>query len=138
MAELNHKVKNVLVTVIVVAAQTLRGLGSSDPERFAADRDGRLRALVRAHDLLTVASWKAADLDAVAHARSRLGSAGTVRDPRMEFSCELGTRQAGQLSPAQAQTLSLALHELATEPLWVCRRLQTLRGWSHDEEDVEP
>ncbi|MBL6082320.1 TrbI/VirB10 family protein, partial [Belnapia sp. T18] len=26
----------------------------------------------------------------------------------------------------------------AYEPLWVCRRLQTLRGWSHDEEDVEP
>ena len=29
-------------------------------------------------------------------------------------------------------------HTLLSEPLWVCRRLQTLRGWSHDEEDVEP
>ena len=114
VAELNHRVKNVLATVQAVVAQTLRSTGSADPARLAADLNGRLQALARAHDLLTAASWEAADLDAVTRAALAPWLGGTNAGSRIDLSCDLGAGRMGRLSPAQAQTLSLALHELAT------------------------
>jgi two-component sensor histidine kinase len=114
VAELNHRVKNVLATVQAVVAQTLRNPGSADPARLAADLNGRLQALARAHDLLTAASWEAADLDAVARAALAPWLGGTSAGSRVDLSCDLGSGRVGRLSPAQAQTLALALHELAT------------------------
>ncbi|WP_165982686.1 sensor histidine kinase [Dankookia rubra] len=114
VAELNHRVKNVLATVQAVVAQTLRNPGSADPARLAADLNGRLQALARAHDLLTAASWEAADLDAVARAALAPWLSRTGAGPRVDLSCDLGSGREGRLSPAQAQTLALALHELAT------------------------
>ncbi|MBL6080822.1 hypothetical protein JMJ56_22665 [Belnapia sp. T18] len=114
VAELNHRVKNVLATVQSLVAQTLRGPGSADPARFAADINGRLRALARTHDLLTAASWEAADLDAVARTALAPWLTGDGTGRRVDLSCDLETGRAGRLSPAQAQALSLALNELAT------------------------
>ena len=114
VAELNHRVKNVLATVQAVVAQTLRNPGSADPARLAADLNGRLQALARAHDLLTAASWEAADLDAVARAALAPWLGGSSAGSRVDLSCDLGSGRVGRLSPAQAQTLALALHELAT------------------------
>ena len=118
VAELNHRAKNLLATVQAVAAQTLRGPGPIDPVLFAAEFQGRLRALARTHDLLTTVSWEAAELDAVVRAAlspwldESDNSDGAKR--RIDLSCGPGTTQGTSLSPAQAQTLSLALHELAT------------------------
>jgi two-component sensor histidine kinase len=114
VAELNHRVKNVLATVQAVVAQTLRGPGAADPKRFAADLGGRLRALARAHDLLTTVSWEAAELDAVV--RTALAPWLSEGDcgSRIDISCKPESARVPWLSPAQAQTLSLALHELAT------------------------
>ncbi|MDO9714317.1 sensor histidine kinase [Paracraurococcus lichenis] len=114
VAELNHRVKNVLATVQALTSQTLRGPGSADPARFAADLNGRLRALARAHDLLTAASWEATDLDAVVRAALAPWLGGGDPERRIDLSCDLGDGQAARLSPTQAQTLTLALHELAT------------------------
>jgi two-component sensor histidine kinase len=60
VAELNHRVKNILAIVQSVAAQTLRSVGSLDTfnERFA----GRLRALALAHDILTKTRWGGVEL----------------------------------------------------------------------------
>jgi PAS domain S-box-containing protein len=60
VAELNHRVKNILAIVQSVAAQTLRNVGSLDTfnERFA----GRLRALALAHDILTKTRWGGVEL----------------------------------------------------------------------------
>lgn len=114
VAELNHRVKNVLATVQALVAQTMRSPGSADPTRLAADLNGRLQALARAHDLLTAASWEAAELDAVARAALAPWLGGQGAGSRVDFSCDLGSGRVGRLSPAQAQTLALALHELAT------------------------
>jgi PAS domain S-box-containing protein len=60
VAELNHRVKNILAIVQSVAAQTVRNVGSLDTfnERFG----GRLRALALAHDILTKTRWGGVEL----------------------------------------------------------------------------
>ncbi len=55
VAELNHRVKNILAIVQSVAAQTVRSSGSL--EDFADAFTGRLKALAIAHDLLTQTRW---------------------------------------------------------------------------------
>lgn len=107
IAELNHRVKNTLASVQSIALQT--SLATQDPAEFVAAFDGRIRALVGAHDLLTANAWQAASLwDVVSRtlapyrardgADERVGYAG----PLMRF------------HPEAAVTLHMALHELAT------------------------
>jgi PAS domain S-box-containing protein len=55
VAELNHRVKNILAIVQSVAAQTMRSSGSF--EHFADAFAGRLKALAIAHDILTETRW---------------------------------------------------------------------------------
>ena len=106
VAELNHRVKNTLATVQSLAEQTLKS--SPRPADFAAAFRGRLRALARAHDLLTRENWAGATLGDVARAALApwLGGEGGgrvgVEGPRV------------LLAPRQALALSMALHELAT------------------------
>jgi PAS domain S-box-containing protein len=106
MDELSHRVKNTLVTVQAIAAQTLR---AADPEIFQA-LEGRLEALAAAHDMLTGESWKDAGLqEAVAHALAPFAGPGEAR-----------LRLSGpkvRLRPRAAVTLSMALHELATNAI---------------------
>lgn len=56
--ELNHRVKNTLVTVQAIASQSMRNLPRENFEAFS----DRLVALSRAHDLLMQRNWKAMDL----------------------------------------------------------------------------
>jgi PAS domain S-box-containing protein len=107
MAELNHRVKNVLATVQAIANQTLRGAGG-DPARFAADFTGRLSVLARAHDLLTANAWQAAELGALA--RAALAPWLAAESSRVELTGLDGVH----IGPRQAQALVLGLHELAT------------------------
>ena len=58
--ELNHRVKNTLATVQSLAAQTARAAPS--PPLFRERFEGRLAALSKAHDQLTVRHWENADL----------------------------------------------------------------------------
>ena len=51
VAELDHRVKNVLATVQAVAAQTMRA--SSSMEHFVAALDGRIRSMGSTHELLS-------------------------------------------------------------------------------------
>jgi PAS domain S-box-containing protein len=55
VAELNHRVKNILAIVQSVAAQTVRSSGTL--ENFADAFTGCLRALAVAHDILTETRW---------------------------------------------------------------------------------
>lgn len=60
IAELSHRVKNTLATVQAIAGQTLRSAKSNS--EFMENFTGRLRALARAHSLLTNSSWAGAYL----------------------------------------------------------------------------
>ena len=101
VAELNHRVKNILAIVQSVAAQTIRNAGSLDTfnERFA----GRLRALALAHDILTKTRWGGVELTQLL---------GEIAAPHRERVVLDGPPL---LLPSQAVVpLSLVLHELMT------------------------
>ena len=60
MDELNHRVKNTLATVQSLASQTARS--AHTPAAFREGFEGRLIALSKAHDQLTIHHWESADL----------------------------------------------------------------------------
>jgi PAS domain S-box-containing protein len=105
--ELNHRVKNTLATVQSIVAQTLRN--EPEPKQARSSIEARLVMLSRAHDVLTRESWRSARLhDVVEEAISAFGAAGA------------GIRITGpdvRVSPHTALSLSMALHELATNAL---------------------
>jgi signal transduction histidine kinase/CheY-like chemotaxis protein len=102
--ELNHRVKNTLASVQSVAMQTLRN--SASLSAFQDAFVSRLVALSRAHDLLTRGNWHSASLrDIVRQTLDPYGLDGS----RLRFD-----GPDIWLSPSAAVTLSMGLHELAT------------------------
>jgi signal transduction histidine kinase/FixJ family two-component response regulator len=105
MNELNHRVKNTLATVQSIAAQSFRRAKSDASGR--AVFEARLMALSRAHDVLTSESWEGANLDDIV-TQAALPYRGV--DPSR-------IQQGGphvRLSAKMALSISMALHELAT------------------------
>ncbi|QMV01843.1 PAS domain S-box protein [Devosia sp. D6-9] len=100
--ELNHRVKNVLATVMAIARQTFSG--NTDPKMAKASFEARIHNLARAHDLLTRGSWESASLSqVVAQALSPYPSkAFQVEGPELN------------IPPKAVLALALILHELAT------------------------
>jgi len=105
VAELDHRVKNVLASVQSLAAQSARKTISI--EAFLKKFSGRLEAMASAHTLLTATRWRGAEIGHIAAA-------------------ELGGLAPGQakwegpeilLNPRGTNALTLALHELATNAL---------------------
>ncbi len=66
LAELEHRVKNVLAAVQSLAAQSARRTTST--EGFLAAFAGRLKAMASAHELLTATRWRGASLAHIAAA----------------------------------------------------------------------
>ncbi|HEX7761903.1 MAG TPA: HWE histidine kinase domain-containing protein, partial [Caulobacteraceae bacterium] len=102
VAELDHRVKNVLASVQSMAMQSARKTASLDV--FLKTFAGRLEAMASAHTLLTATRWRGAEIGNIATA-------------------ELGGLAPGQahwqgpeivLNPRATNALTLALHELAT------------------------
>jgi PAS domain S-box-containing protein len=102
VAELDHRIKNVLAAVQSLATQSARN--ASSLEGFLKTFAGRLKSMASAHQLLTATRWRGAGMHNIAAA-------------------ELGGMAPGQtrwegpdvvLTPRGANALSLALHELAT------------------------
>ena len=101
--ELNHRVKNSLATIQAIAGQTFHAARSlpQAQEAFSA----RIVALAEAHDLLTRENWEGAELsDLLTGLQALHGAPG-----RFAF-----TGPPVRLSPRMALSLSMALHELAT------------------------
>lgn len=63
IGELNHRVKNVLATVLAIMAQTFRQ--STSPGDFRTAFEGRLHALAQAHDLLAEKEWAGTEIDQI-------------------------------------------------------------------------
>jgi len=105
MRELTHRSKNLLAVIQAMARQTARQGGSIGTflERFSA----RLQALSRSHDLLIQESWHGASLQDLV--RSQLSHYHDRDRPQVSI-----TGPNVHLRPEAAQSLGLALHELAT------------------------
>jgi len=105
MRELTHRSKNLLAVIQAMARQTARHAPSTD--RFVEQFSARLQALARSHDLLVQEGWHGASLMELIRSQlalylDRSGSQITVEGPPVS------------LRPEAAQSLGLALHELAT------------------------
>jgi two-component sensor histidine kinase len=103
MAELDHRVKNILTVVQSFRQQSFQGLEENAVNRFI----GRLTALSQTHTLLAESRWEGARLaqllDSVV---GRYRGTGSTR-----------IRHTGpniQIGPKAAQGLALAFHELVT------------------------
>ena len=101
--ELNHRVKNSLATIQAIAAQSFNGTHSLPQAQEAFSN--RIVALAEAHDLLTRENWEGAELHDIA-ARLAVLHGGSSRFVLVGPSI--------RLSPRTALSLSMALHELAT------------------------
>jgi two-component sensor histidine kinase/DNA-binding response OmpR family regulator len=101
--EADHRAKNALAVV-----QSIVRLTKADTvSRYVATVEGRIGALARAHTLLAQSRWQGADLATVVNeelAPYRTGEAEriTLAGPQVS------------LAPRTAQTIALAVHELAT------------------------
>jgi len=103
--ELNHRVKNTLATVQSLASQSARGVQS--PTVFRERFEGRLIALSKAHDQLTLQHWSHAGLrDIAAGALAPYVPAGSGR--------AVLRGEDLTLRPRAALTLAMAFHELTT------------------------
>ena len=103
MREVNHRAKNMLALVQAIARQTV----ATHPKSFVEHFGKRLRALAASQDLLVKAEWKGVDLGELIHSQLE------------HFSGLIGSRinlvgPAFFISASAAQTIGMALHELAT------------------------
>ncbi len=103
VAELDHRVKNILAQVAVVASSTRQG--SRSIEEFLQSLDGRIQSMAAAHSLLSKSGWQSAGLNTLV--RNQLAPYATGVNVTIS-----GTDIA--LPPAKIQALATVLHELAT------------------------
>lgn len=104
LRELTHRSKNLLAVIQAMARQSAHHAGSIDG--FLHQFGSRLQALAASHDLLVRESWHGAALDELV--RSQLGVHIAESDEQVAIG-----GPAVALKPQAAQTLGLALHELA-------------------------
>lgn len=104
IAELNHRVKNILTVAASLATQSLRNTNTAAD--FTSVFLGRLQALSKAHDLLSNENWSEVPLRALVLAALELQAGDkervTIDGPLVRLDAKTAT------------TLSLAFHELAT------------------------
>ena len=101
--EVDHRAKNAMAIVQSIVRLTKAGSIAS----YVSIIEGRIKALSRAHALLSNSRWQGADLDQLVDeelAPYRSSHAGRLSISGPKF----------LLEPTKAQTLALALHELAT------------------------
>lgn len=103
MRELSHRAKNILTLVQSVARQTRAGSVSEFRERFGE----RIRALAESQNLLVDNDWSGAPLEGLV--RGQLSHFHDALDSRISIS---GPPLV--LTASAAQTIGLAMHELAT------------------------
>ena len=101
--EVDHRAKNALAIVQSIVRLTR----AESINAYVSSVEGRIQALSRAHTALSHSRWQGADL------------AGLVEEELAAYRGDIGDRistigPAVSLQPASAQTLTLALHELAT------------------------
>ncbi|MBC7801128.1 MAG: PAS domain S-box protein, partial [Gemmatimonadaceae bacterium] len=103
LGELDHRVKNILAIVSSVVTQTLKsGLPPAD---FATEVEGRIRAIAKAHSLLTQAGHGEMSLHAIV---------ATELAPYNRADSVTIAGQDVALTPMAGLALAMAVHELAS------------------------
>jgi PAS domain S-box-containing protein len=103
VAELDHRVKNLLSTISAVAAHTMDA--SSSMPQFVAALDGRIRSMALTHELLSGHRWQGIPLRQLLErelAPYATQSNTDLRGPDVLLSAEAG------------QTVAMVVHELTT------------------------
>jgi len=103
VAELDHRVKNILAQVAVVAVSTRQGSHSVDD--FLRSLNGRIQSMAAAHTLLSKSGWQSVGLDAL------------VRNQLAPYATDTNTTIIGNdimLTAAEVQAVAKVLHELVT------------------------
>lgn len=101
--EVDHRAKNAMAIVQSIVRLTKAGSITS----YISIIEGRIKALSRAHALLSSSRWQGADLDKLAD-----DELAPYRSTHVDRLSIFGPKVT--LEPTKAQTLALALHELAT------------------------
>jgi PAS domain S-box-containing protein len=103
MAELDHRVKNVLSRVDMVLMWSRNG--SSSIDEFTRSVKGRIQSMAAAHSLLSQKGWHGVGLDAL------------VRNQLEPYALDANVAIHGTdviLTPAAIQAMGMVLHELVT------------------------
>jgi len=103
VAELDHRVKNILAQVAVVAVSTRQGSQSVD--EFLRSLNGRIQSMAAIHTLLSKSGWQSVGLDAL------------VRNQLAPYATDTNLTISGtdiMLSAAEVQAVAKVLHELVT------------------------
>jgi len=104
MLELDHRVKNTIANIQALVLRTSRSAESLTD--FVQGLDGRIRSMAKSHSLLSQSRWEGVSIDLLL--REEL-DAYTPEQKKVELS---GVNV--MLTPKSALSLSLAIHELAT------------------------
>lgn len=103
MAELDHRVKNVLARVAVTAASTRQASNSVD--QFVRTLDGRIQSMAAAHTLLSQSGWQG------------VGLADLVSNQLAPYATDRNLAVSGSdvmLASPATQAVAMVLHELVT------------------------
>jgi two-component sensor histidine kinase len=100
LRELAHRSKNLLAVVLATARHTVPE--NEQAKAFAESMGGRIQGLARTHDLIAETDWRGADLKELAS--RQIGDRSQVKlvGPNVT------------VTPAAAQHIGMALHELAS------------------------
>jgi two-component sensor histidine kinase len=123
--ELDHRFKNMLSVISVIASRTQETTSSMTD--FVTALDGRIKALMTTHELLNRRSWHGISLVDLVH--RELAPYATANNAEIKGSDDILSADAGQV-------IGMVLHELATNAakfgalsnkdgrVWVCWRQQ--------------
>jgi PAS domain S-box-containing protein len=103
IAELDHRVKNVLARVAAIVMQTRQRCGTVD--EFVRALHGRIQSMAAAHALLSQSRW------------SDVGLTDVIRRQLAPYTTEANTTISGpeiMLGSAQTQAIAMVIHELVT------------------------
>ncbi len=103
LREVNHRSKNMLSLVQAIASQT----AAREPAEFVRHFSERIRALAASQDLLVKSQWQGISIEELvksqlAHFRDLLGGRIELKGPPL------------RITASAAQSIGMALHELAT------------------------